>query len=130
MAGFEAVAAHPAPGGVAVAVNAAEPLDRIEEPRLAADREVEAAVAVGDDVEPGSLLRIDDRGDRIEILLAKQRVAECRLERPSGEARIEPQGPRIRPGDRGRQDHVAGGLQHRSTLSLSDRGFNAILAVL
>ena len=74
-----------------MAVDAAEPLDRVEEPRLAADREVEAAVAVGDDVEPGGLLRIDDRGDRVEVLLAKQRVAERRLERPPAKARVEPQ---------------------------------------
>ena len=65
-----------------MAVDAAQPLDRIEEPGLAADREVEAAVAVGHDVEPGGLLRIDDRGDRVEILLAEQRVAQRRLERP------------------------------------------------
>jgi len=106
-------------------MNAAEPLDRIEEPRLAADGEVEAAVAIGDDVEPGSLLRIDDRRDRVEILLAKQRVSERRLERPAGKARVEPQRARIRPGDRGRQDHVTGGLQHRSLL-LSDGISNAI----
>jgi hypothetical protein len=54
-----------------VAGDAAEPFDRIEEPGFAADREVEAAVAVGDDVEPCGLLRIDHRSDRIEILLAE-----------------------------------------------------------
>ena len=72
-----------------MAVDAAQPLDRVEEPRLAADREVEAAVAVGDDVEPGGLLRVDDRRDGVEILLAKQRVAERRLERPPAEARVD-----------------------------------------
>ena len=67
-----------------MAVDAAQPLDRVEEPRLAADREIEAAVAVGDDVEPGGLLGVDDGGDGVEILLAEQRVAHRRLnERPS-----------------------------------------------
>ena len=103
LARAQAVPAHPAARGVAMAVDAAEALDRIEEPRLAADREVEPAVAVGDDVEPGRLLRIDDRGDRIEILLAKQRFAERRLERPAVQAAVEPQRTRIGPGDRGRQ---------------------------
>ena len=36
-----------------MAMDAAEPLNRIKEPRLAADDQVEAAVAVGDDVEAG-----------------------------------------------------------------------------
>src|SRR6266852_4435877 len=90
LAGPEAVALHPAARGVAVAGNAEEALDRIEKPRLAANREVEAAVAVGDDVEPGSLLRVDHRGDGVEILLAKQGVAQHRLERTPGEVRLEP----------------------------------------
>src|SRR5580704_4122672 len=96
-------------------LNAAQPLDRVEEPRLAADREVEAAVAVGDNVESRRLLRIDDRRDGVEILLAKQRVAERRFERAAAEVRVVPQGPRIRSGDRGRQYHVSGGLQHCRT---------------
>jgi hypothetical protein len=90
MAGSEPVTPHPSLRGRAVAVDAAQPLDRIEEPRLAADREIEAAVAVGDDVEPGRLLRVDDRGNRVEILLAKQRVPQSRLERTAVEARVEP----------------------------------------
>jgi hypothetical protein len=73
-----------------VALNAAEALDRVEEPRFAADREVEAAVAVGHDVEAGGLLRVDDRRDGIEALLAKQRIAHRRLERPPAETRIVP----------------------------------------
>ncbi len=73
-----------------MAADAAETLDRVEKPRLAADREIEAAVAVGDDVETGRLLRVDDRGDGVEVLLAKQRVAECGLERAAGKAGIEP----------------------------------------
>ena len=80
LAGPDVVPRHPALRGAAVALDAAQPLDRIEEPRLAADREIEAAVAVGDDVEPGGLLRIDDRRDGVEILLAEQGVAERRLD--------------------------------------------------
>src|SRR5258707_11592782 len=45
LAGPEAMALHPAARGVAVAGDAAEPLDRVEEPGFAADREIEAAVA-------------------------------------------------------------------------------------
>src|SRR5271165_100858 len=94
-------------------MDAAEPLNRIKEPRLAADDQVEAAVAVGDDVKSGGLLRVDDRRDGVEILLAEQRVAQCSLERPAVEAAVEPQRARVGPGDRRRQHHVAGGFQHR-----------------
>src|SRR5712671_4592177 len=114
LAGPQAMALHPAARGVAVAGNAAEPLDRIEEPGFAADREIEAAVAIADDVEPGGFLRVDDRGDRVEILLAEQGIAHRRFERAPIEAGVVPQGARIRPGDRGRQHHVAGGGQHSS----------------
>ena len=72
-------------------MDAAQPLDRVEKPRFAADDEVKAAVAVGNDIETGGLLRIDDRRDRVEILLAEQRVTECGLERTAVEAPVEPQ---------------------------------------
>ena len=62
-----------------MALDAADALDRIEEPRFAADREIEPAVAVGDDVEARGFLRVDDRGDRVEILFAEQRFAQRRL---------------------------------------------------
>jgi hypothetical protein len=39
-------------------MDATQPLDRIEEPRFAADREVEAAIAVGHDVETGGLVPV------------------------------------------------------------------------
>ena len=55
-----------------MAVDAAETLDRIEEPGLAAHGQIEAAVAVRHDVEPGGFLLGDDAGDRVEILLAEQ----------------------------------------------------------
>src|SRR5262249_56580935 len=95
-AGPEPVSRHPAARGMAMAFDAAEPLDRIEEPGLATDRQVEARVAVGDDVEPGRLLRVDDARDRVQILLAEDRVAERRLERSPAQALGEPEGPRIR----------------------------------
>ena len=70
-------------------MDAAQPLDRVEEPRLAADDKIEAAVTVGDDVKPGGLLRVDDRRDGIEILLAEERVAERGLERAPVETAVE-----------------------------------------
>ena len=68
-----------------MALDAGDALDRIEEPGLAADREIEAAVAVGDDIEAGGLLLGDDAGDGVEVLLAEQRIAQRRLERAAGE---------------------------------------------
>src|SRR5262249_59227332 len=99
-AGPEPVSRHPAARGVAMAFDAAEPLDRVEEPGLAADRQVEARVAVGDDVEPGRFLGVDDARDRVQVLLAEDRVAERRLERPSAQALGEPERPGIGPGHR------------------------------
>ena len=79
LAGADVMSCHPPLRGAAVALNAAQSLDRIEKPRLAADREVEAAIAVGHDVEAAGFLRIDDRRDCVEVLLAEQGVAERRL---------------------------------------------------
>src|SRR5439155_14417076 len=87
-AGAYIVPRHPALRGAPVTVDAAQPLDRVEEPRLAADDEVEAAVAVCDDVEPGGLLCVDDRRDGVEVLLAKERVAQGRLERAAVAAAV------------------------------------------
>ena|SRR5271155_3175128 len=75
LAGADVVPRHPALRRAAVAMNAAQSLDRIEEPRLAADREIEATIAIGQNVEPGGLLRVNDRRDGVEILFAEQRVA-------------------------------------------------------
>src|SRR6185437_8707225 len=91
---------------VAMAFDAGDALDGIEEPRLAADGEIESAVAVGDDVEARGFLRVDDRRYRIEILFAEQRLTQRRLERSAIQAEIEPQRPRIRTGDRGGKHHV------------------------
>ena len=112
LAGPQAVPAHPAARRVAMAVDAAEALDRIEEPGFAADREIEPAVAVGDDVQPGGFLRVDHRGDGVEVLFAEQRIAQRRLERSAVQAEVEPQRPRIGAGDRRRQHHVLRDCQH------------------
>src|SRR5437016_14072434 len=90
-----------------------QPLDRVKKPRLAADGEVEAAVAVGHDVEAGGLLRIDDARDGVEVLLAEHRITERRLEGASIQALVEPQRARIRSGDRRRQHQIARDLEHR-----------------
>jgi hypothetical protein len=50
LAGTDVVPRHPTLRGAAVAVNVAQSLGRLEEPRLAADREVEVAVVIGHDV--------------------------------------------------------------------------------
>src|SRR5206468_4837696 len=68
---------------VHVARDAEEPLDRVEEPGLAAHREVEPRVAVGDDVEAGLLLLPDDAAHGVQVLLAEARVAERLLEGPT-----------------------------------------------
>jgi hypothetical protein len=90
LARAQVMAGHPAARGVAMALDPAEALDRIEEPRLAAHRQVEAAVAVGHDVEPGRFLFGDDAGDRVEVLLAEQRIAQRRPERSPVQAAVEP----------------------------------------
>jgi len=93
-------------------LDAAEPLDGIEEPGLAAHRQVEAAVAVRHDVESRGFLGIDDGGHGVEILLAEHRVAEGGLERSAGQIRVVPERAGIRAGDGGRQDQVARHAQH------------------
>ena len=59
-----------------MAIDAVDPFDRIEEPRLPPDGEIESAVAIGDDIKPRGFLRIDDRGHGIKVLLAEQRLAQ------------------------------------------------------
>jgi len=99
-----------------MARDAAEPLDRIEEPRLAADREIEAAVAVRHDVEPGGFLFGDNAGNRVEVLLAEQRVAKRGSKRAAVEAAVEPQRAWVRARDGGRHDHVARDGEHGASL--------------
>src|SRR5215831_10383891 len=90
----------------------AQPLDRIEEPRLAAHGEVEATIAVGHDVETRCLLGIDDAGDGVHVLLAKQRITQRRFEGAAAQVFGEPEGPGIGPGDGRRHHEVVGDFQH------------------
>ncbi len=95
-----------------MAVHAAEAFDRVEEPGFAAYGEVKAAVAVGHDVQARCLLRVDDGGNGVEVLLAEQRLAQRRFERPPAQAHVEPQRARIGAGDRGWQYQITGCFQH------------------
>ena len=113
LAGAKAVPLHPASRRVAVALDATQTLDGIEEPRLAPHGEIEPGVAVGHDVKARGLLGIDHGGDRIEILLAKDRIAEGGLERSAAQALVEPEGARIRARDGGGQHEVLRHSQHR-----------------
>ena len=99
-------------GGVGVAGDAAQPLDRVVEPRLAAHGEVEARVAVGEDVEPRALLLRQEAGHRVEILLAKAGMTQRVLEGAAVQLLGEPGGARIGAGDGGGQDLVAGRIEH------------------
>src|SRR5262249_61794075 len=99
-------------------------------PALAADVVVEAAIAVGENVEPGQLLVAQITSQRIFILLAKA-AAHHRFKKV---ARAEifgvPARPRQRTGDRRRQRDVFGGPIHCSpspasaVLLASDWAFN------
>src|SRR5262245_5289705 len=101
--------------------DAGQALDHVEEPRLAPHGEIEARVAVGDDVEPGHLLLARETRHSVEVLLAEARVTKRVLEAAAAQLFREPVGPRVGPGDRRRQDQVAGGVQHGQTLQ-SGRG--------
>src|SRR2546425_4621052 len=106
---------RPAAGrrAILMAGQAAEPLDRIGEPRLAADGELEARVAVGDDVESRTLLVADEAGDRVEVLFAEDGVPERVLEGTPPQPFGEPLGPRVRARHRRREDLVARRDEHR-----------------
>jgi len=95
-----------------VAADAAEAFDWIEEPGLAANGQVEAAVAVRHDIEPCGLLLGDDTGNRVKILFAEERIAERGLERSAGQAAVEPKRSRVGAGDGGGQDQVARDSEH------------------
>src|SRR5215475_1113576 len=58
--GAQTVTRHPAARGVAVTADPTEAFDWIKKPGLAAHREVEPAIAVRHDIEPGRLLFGDD----------------------------------------------------------------------
>ena len=95
-----------------MAADATETFDRIEEPGLAAHGQIEAAVAIGHDIEPCCFLFGDDAGDRVEILFAEQGIAERGLERSAGQAAVEPKRSRVGAGDGGGQNHVARDGEH------------------
>src|SRR5262245_19459584 len=99
--------------------NAAQPLDGIKKPGFAADGQVEATVAVGNNIEPGRFLLGDDAGHGVEILLAKKRIPQGGLEGPAGETAVEPERTRVRASDGGGQDHVARDSQHKWPPSVS-----------
>src|SRR5262249_33972676 len=99
-------------GAIDVAGDATQPLERIEEPRAAADGEIEARVAVADDVEPGPLLLAHQTRRRVEVLLAERRVAQRVLEAAAAQSFGEPGGTRIGAGDRRRQNEITRGIEH------------------
>src|SRR6516165_8935141 len=107
LAGAQTVTRHPAPRSVAVIADPTEAFDWIKEPGLAPHREIEAAVAVRHDVEPGCFLFGDDAGHRVKILLAEQGIPERGFERSSGQAAVKPKRPRVGARDGGGKDHVA-----------------------
>jgi hypothetical protein len=63
-----------------MAKSPAQPGEWVEDPGLAPDREVEAGIAIGQDVEPGHGLLREDAGDGVEVLLAEERVPHGDLE--------------------------------------------------
>jgi hypothetical protein len=95
-----------------VAADPTEAFDWIKEPGLAAYREIEAAVAVRHDVEPGCFLFGDDAGDGVKVLLAEQGIPERGFELSSGKAAVKPKRPRVRARDGGGKDHVARDGEH------------------
>ena len=87
-------------------------LRRIVGPALAADVVIEAAVAVGDDIEAGDFLLVQIDGDRVDVLLAEL-VVHHRVEKAAhAEILRVPARPRQRAGDGGRQHDVFGGAKH------------------
>jgi hypothetical protein len=92
----------------------AEALDRVEDPRAAAEVGVEVEVAVRHDVETRSLLVADDGGDGVRELLAVPDVGETRRERPAVQTERVPAGTRPGSGNRRREDDVRGRREHRA----------------
>src|SRR6185312_10012261 len=77
---------------------------------------VEAAVAVGDDVEAGQLLVPQVNRERVYVLLAVARGDHRVEKRPCAEVLGVPTGSRQRSGDRGGESLVGGRLQHEPNL--------------
>jgi hypothetical protein len=95
-----------------MAADATETLDWIKEPGFATHGQIETAIAVRDDIEPCCFLFGDDAGNGVEILFAKQRIAERGLERATGQAAVKPMWSRVRTSDGRGQNHVARDSQH------------------
>src|SRR6266851_2414062 len=83
-------------------------------PPRPADVGVEAAVAIGHDVEPGQFLVADVAGERVLILLAEAPRDHRLEEMPGAEIFRVPARARQRAGDGGRQHDVFGGAKHES----------------
>src|SRR5262249_38693658 len=105
-----------------VPCDAAQALDDVEEPRLPTDGQVEARIAVGDDVERRHLLLADETGHGVQVLLAKARVAERILEFAATQLLGEPLGAGIRAGDRRGKHEITGGVEHAPTVSAGPPG--------
>ena len=93
-----------------------EPPGGILEPAHPPDIGIEPGVAVGDDVQPGSLLVTEIRADGVRVLLAEARVAQGIAERSAPQGLRVPRGPGERARDGGRQLQVLGDLEHASLL--------------
>src|SRR5262245_11534460 len=104
-----------------MAADAAETLDWIKEPGFATHGQIETAIAVRDDIEPCCFLFGNDAGNGVEILFAKQRIAERGLERTTGQAAIKPKRSRVGASDGRRQNHVTGDSEHSGLPRLSCR---------
>ena len=99
-----------------VAREAGHVVRRVGGPALAADIVVEAAVAVGQDVEAGELLVAQIAGQRVLVLLAEAARHHGLEEMAVAEVFRVPARPRQRAGDRGRQHDVFGGAKHSRRL--------------
>lgn len=85
---------------IPIARDSAQPLDHVKELRATTHFQVEAGIAVGQDVESGPLLLLEVARDRVDVLLAVQRVAHRDLEGPPAQALGEPRRPGKRPDHR------------------------------
>src|SRR5262249_16345381 len=111
-AGPEPVSRHPAARGVAVALDAAEPLDRVEEPGLAADRQVEPGVAVGDDVSPAASFALATHA-------SASRYCSRKIEPPSADLNERPRRLSVNQRGRGYEPVMAvGSIMFRVTFSI------------
>ncbi len=97
---------------VTEALDAVQAFDSVEEPGTPPDLEVEARVAIHQDVETRAFLLVDVAGDRVGVLLAIERIAERHLERPPAQTFRVPRRPRKRPHHGGGKHQVFRRLEH------------------